>query len=176
MKGPNRAFCSRSLWRQAGCGQPRVTALRPEAVGRRPPLLWGQCKYKLYQDPNPTGIQMSRDVSLIGLYKKSIFGLPLALMVMQNCFALTIDELTRGLDQALAGNASSRLAVYVTGYIHGSAEYGRTLGLVCFESGKRSAHDELRAVRRYIDTNPAEWPDGVQLLINRALMQPECRN
>nr|WP_144835318.1 hypothetical protein [Cupriavidus gilardii] len=119
---------------------------------------------------------MSRDASLIGLYKKIVLGLAFALMVMQNCFALTIDELTRGLDQALAGNASSRLAVYVTGYIHGSAEYGRTLGLVCPESGKHSAHDELRAVRRYIDTYPEERPDGVQLLINRALMQPDCRN
>jgi hypothetical protein len=102
----------------------------------------------------------------------------MALTVTQGCLALTVDELMRGLDQALVGKASSatQLATYVTGYVHGSAEYGRTLGLVCDESGLRSTNDELRAVRAYINANPDQWPDGAQLLVNRALMSPKCHH
>lgn len=112
------------------------------------------------------------------MYRKSACVFAIALIATQGRFALTIDELTHGLDQALGGKASSttQLATYVTGYVHGSAEYGRTLGLVCDESGLRSTNDELRAVRAYIDANPDQWPDGAQLLINRALMSPKCHH
>lgn len=115
---------------------------------------------------------------MTGVYRKSVCVFAIALTVTQSCFALTIEELNRGLDQALGGKVSSttQLATYVTGYVHGSAEYGRTLGLVCDESGLHSTNDELRAVRAYIDANPDQWPDGAQLLINRALMSPKCRH
>ncbi|MFJ2990134.1 Rap1a/Tai family immunity protein [Collimonas sp. NPDC087041] len=100
-----------------------------------------------------------------------------ALVVAQNCFALTVDELKRGLDQALASKvAATALATYITGYVHGSAEYGRSLGLVCDESGLRSTEDELRAVLSYLGAHPEEWTDGAQLLINRALMSPKCQH
>jgi len=112
------------------------------------------------------------------MYRKSVGVFAVALTVTQGCFALTVDELMRGLDQALGGKASSitQLATYVTGYVHGSAEYGRTLGLVCDESGLHSTNDELRTVRAYIDANPDQWPDGAQLLINRALTSPKCNH
>jgi hypothetical protein len=110
------------------------------------------------------------------MHKRSIFVF-CALIVAQNCFALTVDELKRGLDQARASKVSTTaLATYVTGYVHGSAEYGRTLGLVCDESGLRSTEDELLAVLTYVDAHPEEWPDGAQLLINRALMSPKCQH
>ncbi|WP_321809476.1 MULTISPECIES: hypothetical protein [unclassified Burkholderia] len=112
------------------------------------------------------------------MYRKLVCVLAIGLIVTQGCFALTVDELMRGLDQALGDKASSttQLAAYVTGYVHGSAEYGRTLGLVCDESGLRSTNDELRAVRIYVGANPDQWRDGAQILINRALMSPRCHH
>jgi len=116
------------------------------------------------------------EVWIAKMHKRLIFVF-CGLMVAQNCFALSVDELKRGLNQALASKGRvTALASYVTGYVHGSAEYGRTLGLVCDESGLRSTKDELKAVLTYIDANPKEWPDGAQLLINRALTSPKCQN
>lgn len=110
------------------------------------------------------------------MQRKSGLVLAVTLIATQSCFALSVEELRSGLDQALNGKgpSSSRLAAYVTGYIHGSAEYGRTLGLVCDETGLRSTGDELRAVQAYVDANPDQWADGAQLLINRALTSPRC--
>lgn len=108
--------------------------------------------------------------------KKIKTALLVSLIVTQQCFALSVDDLKRGLDQAITnGTSATELATYVTGYVHGSAEYGRTLGLVCDEAGLRSTADELLAVRKYINDNPDQWPDGAQLLINRALTSPRCR-
>ncbi|CAB4050400.1 hypothetical protein LMG9964_04066 [Paraburkholderia phenoliruptrix] len=58
------------------------------------------------------------------MYRKSVGVFAIALTVTQSCFALTVDELMRGLDQALGAEAfpNTRLATYVTGYVHGSAE------------------------------------------------------
>ncbi|CAB3967946.1 MULTISPECIES: hypothetical protein [Burkholderia] len=109
---------------------------------------------------------------------KSVFVFIVALIATRSCFALGVEELRKGLNQALTdkGSSTSQLAAYVTGYIHGSAEYARTLGLVCDESGLRSTHDELNAVHAYIDANPDQWADGAQLLINRALISPKCNH
>lgn len=110
------------------------------------------------------------------MQRKIKVALLLSLTTTQQCFALSVDDLQRGLDQAITnGTSTTELATYVTGYVHGSAEYGRALGLVCDEAGLRSTANELRAVRKYINDNPDQWPDGAQLLINRALTSPKCR-
>ncbi|WP_153067665.1 hypothetical protein [Paraburkholderia graminis] len=111
-----------------------------------------------------------------GMERKIKTALLVLLVVTQECFALSVDDLKRGLDQAISnGTSATDLSTYVTGYVHGSAEYGRTLGLVCDEAGLRSTADELLAVHKYIKENPDQWPDGAQLLINRALTSPKCR-
>ncbi len=99
-----------------------------------------------------------------------------SLLSSQQVHALTVDQLKEGLTQALAsGVLDTTLGTYVTGYVHGSAEFGRTLGLVCDEASLHSTEDELRAVQRYIREHSDEWGDGAQLLVNRALLSPHCR-
>jgi hypothetical protein len=112
------------------------------------------------------------------MQKRKKFALFVAsLIVSYPCFALSVDELKRGLDQALSKGASAtELSTYVIGYVHGGAEYGRTLGLVCAKAGLVSTTDELRVVRTYLNDHPEEWPDGAQLLINRALISPKCNH
>ncbi|MFM0480293.1 hypothetical protein PQQ81_07155 [Paraburkholderia strydomiana] len=61
--------------------------------------------------------------------KKLKTALLVSLIMTQQCFAISVDDLKRGLDQAITNDTSAtELAIYVTGYVHGSAEYGRTLG------------------------------------------------
>lgn len=112
------------------------------------------------------------------MQRRITIALLVSLVATQRCFALSVDDLKRGVDQALVegGPPATELATYVTGYVHGSAEYGRTLGLVCDEAGLHTTADELQAVRAYMINNPDEWSDGAQLLINRALTSPLCRH
>lgn len=100
-----------------------------------------------------------------------------ALLSSEQVHALTVDQLNQGVAQALAsGVHDTTLGTYVTGYVHGAAEFGRTLGLVCDEANLRSIEDELRAVQKYVRDHSDEWGDGAQLLVNRALLSPHCKH
>jgi hypothetical protein len=92
-----------------------------------------------------------------------------------NAIALTVQKLEQGVNEALNfSTANSVLAVYVSGYVTGSANYAQSIGLLGVEGKKTSTLDLLRQVKAYIQAHPGERPDGAQLLINRALTGEKC--
>jgi|SRR5882757_4441258 len=58
------------------------------------------------------------------MHRGSTFICGAALIAAQSCFALTVEELKLGLEEAFTNSKSATaLAIYVTGYVHGGAEY-----------------------------------------------------
>ena len=92
-----------------------------------------------------------------------------------NAMALTVAELEQGLNDALNFSAAnSAMAIYVNGYVTGSANFAQTIGLLCVDGNKTSSLDLLRKVKEYIRKNPEVRSEGAQLIINRALVGEKC--
>jgi hypothetical protein len=99
-----------------------------------------------------------------------LFITALLALASQTAIALTIEELEQGLGDALNfTTANTAIAIYVNGYITGSANYAQSIGTLCVDGKSTSSLDLMREVRLYIQENPEEKDDGAQLIINRAL-------
>jgi hypothetical protein len=92
-----------------------------------------------------------------------------------NAIALTVEQLEQGITEALSfSTANSAMAVYVSGYVTGSANYAQSIGLLCLDGKKTSTLELLRQVKAYIESHPEQKVDGAQLLINRSLTGEKC--
>lgn len=78
-----------------------------------------------------------------------------------NAMALTVAELEQGLNDGLNFSAAnSAMAIYVNGYVTGSANFAQTIGLLCVDGNKTSSLDLLRKVKEYIRKNPEVRSEG----------------